>query len=325
MSKKRIFITGINGQDGSHLSEYMLELGHEVHGLVRRNSVEADQPKRINHLKDQLHLYYGNMLDAYSLEKALEKAQPDYVFHLAAQSQVRVSFDIPEYTIDVNGTGTLRLLNACRRICPNAHIYNASSSEIFGTSLDADGFQRETTTISPISPYGVSKVMAHNLIMHYRRAYNMYAANGILFNHESSRRSIDFVTQKIIRGAIAIHRGQQDKLELGNLDSFRDWGHSKDYVKAMWLIVNHVKPMEFVIASGKAYSVRDLCKFVFTYFKLNYEDYIVQNPKFMRPEEVPYLKGDSTKARTILGWKPTYTFETLLEEMIEGYIRKNDE
>jgi len=321
---KRIFITGINGQDGSYLAEYMLELGHEVHGLIRRNSVEANQSKRLVHLGGKLHLYYGNMLDAYSLEKALEEAQPDYVFHLAAQSQVRVSFDIPEYTIDVNGTGTLRLLNACRRICPKAHIYNASSSEIFGASVDADGFQRETTTISPISPYGVGKVMAHNLIMHYRRAYGMYTANGILFNHESPRRSVDFVTRKIIKGVVAIHRGQQDKLELGNLDSFRDWGHSKDYVRAMWLIVNHVKPMEFVIASGKAYSVRELCKFVFAHFKLNYEDYVVQNPQFMRPEEVPYLKGDATKARTILGWEPTYTFESLLEEMIEARMKEND-
>ena len=320
---KRIFITGINGQDGSYLSEYMLELGHEVHGIVRRNSMGENQTERINHIKDSLKLYYGDMLDTHSLERAIEKACPDYVFHLAAQSQVRLSFDIPEYTMDVNGNGTLHLLEICKRICPEAHIYNAGSSEIFGLSIDDDNFQRETTLINPVSPYGISKVMAYNLVKHYRGAYKMYAVTGILFNHESPKRGADFVTQKIVKGAFDIHCGLSDKLELGDLSAYRDWGHAKDYVRAMWLIMNHIEPMDFVIATGVSHSVRELCKLVFGYFKLNYEDHIVLNSKFVRPEEVLYLRGDATKAKIILGWEPTYTFETLLEEMIEYHIANN--
>jgi len=320
---KRIFITGINGQDGAYLSEYMLKLGHEVHGIIRRNSVGENQSGRINYLKDKLCLYYGDMTDSCSLENALAKSKPDYVFHLAAQSHVRVSFDIPEYTMDVNGNGTLRLLEICKRICPEAHIYNAATSEIFGLSIDVDNYQRESTPMNPVSPYGISKAMAYNAIRHYRRAYKMFAANGILFNHESPKRSSAFISQKIVRGAINIDRGVSDKLELGNLDSYRDWGHAKDYVRAMWLIANHIEPMDFVIASGESHSVRDMCKLVFEYLGLNYEDYVVQNPKFIRPEELPNLKGDATKAKTILGWQPIYTFETLLYEMIEHSIKNN--
>ena len=321
---KRIFITGINGQDGAYLSEYMLELGHEVHGIIRRNSVGENQVGRIGYLQDKLHLYYGDMTDSFSIEAALEKAKPDYVFHLAAQTQVRVSFDLPEYTMDVNGNGSLRLLKACKKICPNARIYNAATSEVFGLSIDADEFQRESTPMNPVSPYGISKVMAYNTMRHYRRAYKMNISNGILFNHESPKRSSAFISQKVVKAAYRIKKGLQDKLELGNLDAYRDWGHSYDYVRAMWLIANHIEPMDFVIATGVAHSVRDMCKIVFDYFGLNYEDYVVQNPRFMRDEELPYLKGDSTKARTILGWEPTYTFETLLEEMIESHIKEND-
>ena len=317
MSKKRIFITGISGQDGSYLAEYMLSLGHEVHGLIRRNSMVENQTRRIYHIKDDLYLYYGDMTDKGSLEKAIIKAQPDYVFHLAAQSHVRVSFDAPESTLDINGNGTLRLLEACKSICPQAHIYNAASSEMFGLSVDADNFQRESTSLNPTSPYGISKVMGYNLARHYRRAYNMFITNGICFNHESPRRGANFVSQKVVLGASRIKKGENNTLELGNLDSFRDWGHAKDYVKAMWLMANHIEPLDFVVATGRAYSVRDMCKVVFEYFGLNYENYIVQNIKYMRDEEVPYLKGDSTKIRTILGWEPEYTFKTLLYDMIK--------
>ena len=324
MIKKRIFITGISGQDGSYLSEYMLELGHEVHGFIRRHSEGGDRIKRICHLHNRLHLYYGDMIDSYSLEVAVETAKPDYVFHLAAQTHVRISFDTPEHTIDVNGMGTLRLLEACKRICPKAHIYNAASSELFGSRIDDDGFQRETTPITPASPYGIGKAMAYHLVSHYRRAYKMYAVSGILFNHESPKRGADFVSQKIIKGAHDIYRGFTDKLELGNIDSHRDWGHAKDYVRAMWLIMNHIEPMDFVIATGETHTVRNMCEVVFGYFGLDYKDYVVQNPKFMRPEEIPYLKGDAIKARVILGWEPTYTFETLLHEMIEYHVKDRE-
>lgn len=315
----KIFITGINGQDGAYLSEYMLSLGHEVYGIIRRNSVAENQTGRINYIKEKLVLYYGDMTDSFSLENAIDKAQPDYIFHLAAQSHVRVSFDMPEYTMNVNGNGTLRLLEICKKICPHTRIYNAGSSEMFGLSVDEDEFQRESTPMNPVSPYGVSKVMAYNMVRHYRRAYNMFAANGILFNHESSKRSSAFVTQKVVNGAYDIYNKKADHLELGNLDACRDWGHAKDYVKAMWLIANHLEPMDFVIATGEVHSVREMCKVVFDYFSLNYEDYVVQNPRLMRSEELPYLRGDASKAKVILGWQPEYTFESLLYEMIESY------
>ena len=697
---KRIFITGINGQDGYYLSEYMLSLGHEVHGIIRRNSVAENEASRIDGIKKNLHLYYGDMTDWHSLENAVKEAKPDYVFHLAAQSHVGVSFTMPDYTMEVNNKGTFYLLRACKRYCPKAHIYNAATSEMFGESVDTDGFQRETTPMNPVSPYGVSKLNSYNYIKHYRKLNEMYIANGVCFNHEcittnnpliiqqnnvikimrpsdirkvrekqaniqqwifdnlcvwdgesftklkamtatrrpkndnnfkcqvintrngviettkhhnlfntdgckqradsfklgdellhaempcgdimasiteteaeflgfmvadgyvskigkakfinnnidilhrvqclwsnvalgasktsklyksgygycmnitlngnanylkfihpqiytfdkykkvpervlnsspeikmaflrgynagdglksspctylfknfktnssvlalgliyliknttnqifnitfeikddlhtyysinllseskkwkealvkekitkgfsqravcrdtgvsrtvirkitngnsvfnesylklssteikkiepinenidwvydietesgkfmcgvgsvvianSPKRGSAFVTQKVVKAAVAIYRKQQDKLELGNLDSFRDWGHAKDYVQAMWLIANHIKSMDFVIATGKTHSIRDMCKVVFDYVGLNYEDYVVQNSKFMRPKEVPYLKGDSSKARIILGWEPKYTFESLLHEMIESHI-----
>ena len=321
---KRIFITGINGQDGYYLSKYMLSLGHEVHGIIRRNSVAENEASRIKDITKDLHLYYGDMTDSHSLENALKKVKPDYVFHLAAQSHVGISFTMPDYTMEVNSKGTFYLLRACKRNCPKAHIYNAATSEMFGASIDHDGFQRENTPMNPVSPYGTSKLDAYNYIKLYRKLNDMYVANGICFNHESPKRGSAFVTQKVVKAAVAIHRKQQDKLELGNLDSFRDWGHAKDYVEAMWLISNHIKPMDFVIATGITHSIRDMCKVVFDYLGLNYEDYVVQNPEFMRPKEVSYLKGDAFKARIILGWKPKYTFESLLHEMIESHIKEND-
>lgn len=317
---KRIFITGISGQDGVYLTEYMLELGHEVHGIIRRNSVTENQSPRLEHLRGKVYLYYGDMIDYVSLENALRRSQPDYVFHLAAQSHVRVSFDIPEYTMAVNSDGTLKLLEACRRICPYARIYNAASSEMFGLSVDEDGYQRESTPMNPTSPYGVSKVAAYNMVRHYRRAYNLFACNGILFNHESPVRGSAFVTQKVVKTAVEIHLGLKNILELGNLDASRDWGHAFDYVRAMWQIVNHVEPMDFVISTGRSHTVREMCQVVFSCLGLDYEKYVIQNPRYLRPEELTYLCGDSTKARTILGWEPIYTFRRLMEEMIENLL-----
>jgi GDPmannose 4,6-dehydratase len=318
----KCLLTGINGQDSSYLAEYLLELGHDVYGILRRHSDTLGQQSRIESIKDKIHTFYGDLSDATSIENVLFDVIPDYIFNIGAQSHVRISFDIPVYTADVNALGALRLLDAYRRICPKAKYYQASSSEMFGLSVDADNYQRETTPMNPTSPYGVSKVFAYNMTRHYRRAYNLHAYNGILFNHESPRRGANFVTQKVVMGAVKIKLGQQDKLELGNMDSYRDWGHSYDYVRAMWLIINHLQPMDFVVATGEAHSVREMCKYVFEYLNLDYRDYVVQNPKFLRPEELPYLRGDSTKIRTILGWQSTYTFESMMKEMVDYWMNK---
>lgn len=316
----RVLLTGINGQDCSYLAEYMLELGHDVYGIIRRHSDTLGQQSRIDHIRDKINVFYGDMTDASSLGCVLEEVKPDYIFNIAAQSHVRVSFDIPVYTADTNALGALKLLDAYRRICPQAKYYQASSSEMFGLSVDPDNFQRESTPMNPTSPYGVAKVFAYNMTRHYRRAYNLHACNGILFNHESPRRGINFVTQKVVKTAVEIKLGITDVLELGNMDSFRDWGHSYDYVRAMWLIINHLHPMDFVVATGETHSVREMCETVFEYLNMDYRDYVTQNPKYMRAEELPYLRGDSTRARTILGWEPTYTFKSLMYEMTDHWL-----
>jgi GDPmannose 4,6-dehydratase len=319
----KVLITGINGQDSSYLAEYLLELGHDVYGTIRRHSDTLGQQERIEPIRDRLHhVYYADLTDATSLENVLTEVMPDYIFNIGAQSHVRISFDIPVYTADTNALGALRMLDAYRRICPKAKYYQASSSEMFGLSVDPDNYQRETTPMNPTSPYGVAKVFAYNMTRHYRRAYGLHACNGILFNHESPRRGANFVTQKVVIGAVKIKTGLLDKLELGNMDSYRDWGHSYDYVRAMWLIINHLQPMDFVVATGNTHSVREMCEVVFGYLNLDYKDYVVQNAKFMRPEELPYLRGDSTKIRTILGWEPTYTFGSIMEEMVDYWLKK---
>jgi GDPmannose 4,6-dehydratase len=311
---KTAFITGIAGQDGSYLSEYLLSLGYRVTGIVRRNSTVEHQRDRIYGLP--IELEYGDLIDQGSIERALRLFKPDEIYNLGAQSHVRISSDIPHFTLQTNGTGVLNMLEAFRHITPSAKFYQASSSEMFGSAVDADGYQRETTPMHPVSPYGCAKVFGYNIVRHHRNAYNLFAANGILFNHESPRRGSNFVTNKVVKGAVEISLGLSDKLEMGNMDSYRDWGHSKDYVRAMHLILQQDKPKDYVVATGETRSVREMCEYVFGKLNLNYKDYVIQNPKFLRPEELPFLRGDSNKIRTELGWSPKYSFEDLMNEMI---------
>lgn len=317
---KTAFITGIAGQDGSYMSEYLSSLGYRVTGIIRRNSTVEHQRDRIYHLPN-IELEYGDLLDQSSIERALAKFQPDEIYNLAAQSHVRISSDIPQFTVQTNALGALNVLEAYKFVCPNSKFYQASSSEMFGTSVDEDGYQRETTPMNPVSPYGCSKVFAYNIVRNYRKSYNLHASNGILFNHESPRRGSNFVTNKVVKAAVEIKLGLANSLELGNMDSYRDWGHSKDYVRAMHLILQQDKPGDYVVATGETRSVRDMCEYVFSQLGLDYRQWVTQNPKFLRPEELPYLKGDSTRVRTELGWQPEYTFETMMDEMIAHWIK----
>jgi GDPmannose 4,6-dehydratase len=317
----RALITGIAGQDGSFLAEHLLELGYDVHGIVRRQSVAEHQDSRLDHLAGRIRTYYGDLLDPTSIERIVEDVQPDEVYNLAAQSHVRVSFDVPVFTAQVNGVGAMQMLEACRRHAPGCRFYQASSSEMFGNGCDADGYQRETTPMRPTSPYGIAKVFAYNTVRHYRNAYAMHASNGILFNHESDRRASNFVTAKVVKGAVKIYRGLEKKLLLGNMDAQRDWGHSRDYVRAMHLIQRLQVPGDWVVATGETRSVRDLCRYVFSRLGLNYEDHVEQDPRLLRPEELPYLRGDSARIRA-LGWRPRYTFESMIDEIIDSWLQR---
>jgi GDPmannose 4,6-dehydratase len=321
---KKALITGINGQDGSYLTEHLLSLGYEVHGILRRHSVAENQDQRLvkHGTSDKVHTHYGDLLDYPSLVRIFSTVRPDEIYNLGAMSHVRVSFDMPSFTIQTNALGVLNMLEVYRTICPDAKFYQASSSEMFGNTVDDDGVQRLTTPMNPVSPYGCSKVMGYNLVRHYRHAYKLHACNGILFNHESPRRGTNFVTNKVVRGAVAIKKGIENKLELGNMDSHRDWGHSKDYVRAMHMIVNHETPEEFIVATGETHSIRDLCETVFSKLDLDYKNYVVQNPKYMRPQELRYLKGDPSKAKEVLGWEPNYTFSSMIDEMIERWDKE---
>lgn len=319
---KKALITGINGQDGSYLAELLLEKGYEVWGTVKRNSVSETQSSRIESLRDGnlINLEYADLTDMASLVRILSKVQPDEVYNLASQSHVRISFDQPIYTANVTGVGTLNLLEAIRMVSPQSKVYQASSSEMFGNSIDDDGYQRESTPMNPVSPYGCAKVFSYNICRNYRNSYGMKIWNGILFNHESPRRGTNFVTNKVVKAAVRISLGLQDKLQLGNLDATRDWGHAKDYVEAMWLMLQTDNPNDYVCATGVSHSVRDLCEYTFSSLGLDYKDYVEVDEKHFRPEELENLKGDSNKLRKDLSWKPKYTFETMLDEMIQYWF-----
>jgi GDPmannose 4,6-dehydratase len=320
--KKRALITGINGQDGSYLAEFLIGKGYEIFGTVKRNSVAENQTARLDSVYDKIgkNLIYADLTDLSSLLNALRISNPDEVYNLAAQSHVRISFDQPIYTANATGLGTLNLLEAVRSFNSNIRIYQASSSEMFGNSIDSDGFQRESTPLNPVSPYGCAKVFSYNICRNYRNSYGMYISNGILFNHESPRRGTNFVTNKVCKEAVKIKLGLSSKLALGNLDATRDWGHAKDYVEAMWLILQQELPEDYVCSTGISHSVEDLVEYVFSKLDLDWKDYVVQDEKFLRPEELDDLKGDSRKLRSLTGWSPKYTFETMLDEMIEHWL-----
>jgi GDPmannose 4,6-dehydratase len=320
MGKKIALITGINGQDGSYLAEFLLEKGYVVHGILKRNSVAENQTARLDNVYDKVKLHYGDLTDMSSLISVIQKVMPDEIYNLAAQSHVRISFDQPLYTSNVTGLGTLNLLESIKLIKPDTKIYQASSSEMFGNSIDSDGYQRETTPMNPVSPYGCAKVFSYNICRNYRNSYGMFVSNGILFNHESPRRGTNFVTNKVCKEAVKIKLGLSNELKLGNLDATRDWGHAKDYVKAMWEILQLKNPDDFVCSTGTSHSVRELVTYVFNRLGLDWVDYVKQDEKFLRPEELHDLKGDSSKLVKNTGWLPYYTFETMLDEMIDYWL-----
>lgn len=318
MNKKALII-GANGQDASYLAELLIEKGYEVHGTVRRNSTPETQTTRIEEIfqKGLITLHYMDLTDTLSVSDVISKIQPDELYHLAAQSHVGISFTMPKYTLDVNGGGTLAILDSVRLFSPKTKVYHAATSEMFGNNVNEYGFQNEETKLTPVSPYGCSKLYAHQLCSNYRNAYNMFICSGILFNHESPRRGINFVTNKVVRDSIRVKKGIIDKLVLGNLKSFRDWGHAKDYVHGMWLMLQQETPKDYVLSTGITHSVEELVNYVFKKVGLTIEQHLKTDKIFERAEELHYLKGDSSKARNELGWTPTYTFETMIDEMIE--------
>jgi len=325
----RALITGITGQDGSYLAELLLEKGYEVHGIVRRSSlINTD---RIDHIYDQLHLHYGDLTDSANIIALLQKIKPTEIYNLGAMSHVKVSFEMPEYTGEVDALGTLRILEAVRLLDLPCRIYQASTSELYGLVQEVP--QRETTPFYPRSPYGVAKLYGYWIVKNYREAYGLHASSGILFNHESPRRGETFVTRKITRGLSRISVGEQDVLSLGNLDARRDWGHAKDYVRAMWLMLQQPDPDDYVIATGEMYSVRYFVEHAADYFGMNIvwegegldevgidkysgKTVIKVDPKYFRPTEVEQLCGDATKAREILGWTPEIDFQGLVQDMV---------
>ncbi len=325
---KRALITGITGQDGSYLSEFLIEQGYEVHGIIRRTS--TFNTDRIDHIYEDPHkegvrlfLHYGDLTDGTTLRRILEEVEPTEIYNLGAQSHVRVSFDSPEYTVDAVGMGTLRLLEAIRdyqrRTGTEVRFYQAGSSEMYGLVQAVP--QSETTPFYPRSPYACAKVYAHWQTVNYRESYNLFSCNGILFNHESPRRGETFVTRKITRAVARIVAGKQKTLYMGNLDAKRDWGYAKDYVRAMWLMLQQEQPDDYVIATGETHSVREFLELAFNHVNLNWQDYVEFDERYLRPAEVDLLIGDSTKAQQKLGWKPSVTFEELVALMVEADLQ----
>lgn len=314
---KIAFVTGITGMDGANLSEYLLSLGYTVHGIMRRHSTSESQDIRLQGL--DVKTYYGDLLDQGGLEKLLKEIQPDEIYNLAAQSHVRVSFDIPQFTLQTNTVGVLNLLEAYRTSCPKAKFYQASSSEMFGSSVDADGYQRETTPMHPVSPYGCAKLAAYHLVRTYRASYGLHCTNGILFNHSGYRRGLAFVEQKICHAAVRIKLGLQDTLELGNLSSYRDIGNSKDYVRAMHLMLQQPEAGDWVVSTGETWSIYDILMYVTKKLEISDKPILKDNSIYNRPQELNYLKGDSSKIRG-LGWKPEFTTEQTLDEMINHWM-----
>lgn len=314
MDDKKALITGITGQDGSYLAELLLENGYEVIGLVRRSS--SPNHERIRHLAGKISLVSGDLLDSASLIQILKEYRPREVYNLAAQSFVAASFTQPLYTAEVTGLGVTRLLEAIRAVDPEIRFYQASSSEIFGKAEEVP--QKETTPLHPRSPYGVAKAYGHWITVNYREAYRLYACSGILFNHESPRRGLEFVTRKISHGAAKIKLGLAKEIRLGNLEARRDWGYAGDYVRAMWLMLQQPKAEDFVIATGQDHSVQEFAELAFGHLGLSWKDYVVVDPQFLRPAEVDHLVGDASKSRKILGWQPTVSFEELVKMMVDA-------
>jgi GDPmannose 4,6-dehydratase len=313
VAKRKAFITGITGQDGSYLAEILLEKGYEVYGMIRRSS--SFNTARIDHIFNDLELVFGDLGDGSSLNQLMRRIRPDEVYNLGAQSHVRVSFDIPEYTADISALGTLRLLDAIREEGVECRFYEAGSSEMFGQVQETP--QRETTPFHPRSPYGVGKVFGYWITRNYREAYGMYAVNGILFNHESPRRGPTFVTRKITRAIGSILRGEQEALPLGNLEARRDWGYARDYMEGAWRMLQADEPDDYVLATGETHSVREFLAASFGYAGLDWTDYVAIDERYFRPAEVDVLLGDASKARAKLGWEPTVRFDELVRLMVD--------
>lgn len=315
---KKVLITGINGQDGSYLAELLLEKGYEVFGLVHRSS--ESPATLIEHLGGRVEVAEGSITDLNELSGLVKKIKPAEIYNLAAQSHVGLSFTDPIRTAEITGIGAVNVYEAARLQSPRARIYQASSSEMFGDSVDDDGFQRETTKMNPASPYACSKVFAYLMARSYRKAYGMFIANGILFNHESPRRGVNFVTSKVCHEAVRIKLGRVEKMSIGNLEVQRDWGHAKDYVRAMWLMLQRAQPGDYVCATGISHTVRELIEYVFERLGLDWNKLVEVDTSLIRREQQLQLKVDSSKLRNETGWEPTYTFETMLDEMIEHWL-----
>ena len=311
-------ITGVTGQDGSYLADFLLEKGYKVHGMVRRASTENFE--RINHLRDKIELHQADLLDELSLIELMQKVKPDEIYNLAAMSFVPTSWTQPILTSEYTAVGVVRMLEAMRRVCPQARLYQASSSEMFGHVRETH--QTENTPFYPRSPYGVAKVFGHYITINYRESYDLFAVSGILFNHESPRRGKEFVTRKVTDGVARIKLGLQQTISMGNLDAKRDWGFAGDYVRAMWMMLQADKPDDYVIATGATHTVRELCEVAFSHVGLDWEAHVQIDPRFIRPAEVELLLGDSSKARRVLGWKPTVDFEGLVKMMVDADLER---